>query len=107
MLQPRRRELGDVDRDAERDRPGDEQREDGGVERAPDEGARAELARDRIPDLGLPELPAELPDRQRGVGVEHPGDPGDQPDQDDAEQTRPDAEAQIVGTGLFHGSTEP
>ena len=32
--------------------------------RAPDERARAELARHRIPDQGLPELPAELSDRE-------------------------------------------
>ena len=57
-------ELGDEDRDAERDRRRDQQREDRRIERAPDERQRAELARDRIPDLGPPEAEAELLNRQ-------------------------------------------
>ena len=45
LAQRSRTELGDEDRDAERDRRRDQQRQDRRVERAPDERQRAELAR--------------------------------------------------------------
>ena len=102
LAEPGGRQLRNVDRDAECDGPRDDQREHGGVQRAPDERPRAELAGNRIPDLGLPELPAELPDRRRRVGIQDKRDPRDQRDQDHAEQTRPDAKAEVVETGRFH-----
>ena len=44
LLQPRRRDLRDEQRDAEADRHRDHERDRRGVERAPDERQRAELA---------------------------------------------------------------
>ena len=64
LPQPVRAELRDEDRDAERDRRRDRQRENRRIQRAPDERQRAELAGDRIPDLGAPEVEAELLNRQ-------------------------------------------
>ena len=86
--QPLRRELRDEDGDAERDRRRDEQRQDRRIQRAPDERPRAELAGHRIPGLGLPELPAELPDRQPRLAVELDADRDHDHDQR-ARRTRP------------------
>ena len=57
--QARGAELGDEDGNAERDRRGDEQRQDRRVERAPDERERAEIAGHRIPGGRGPESEAE------------------------------------------------
>ncbi len=51
LPQKPRRELGDEDRDAERDRRGDDQRQDRRVECSPDERQRAEFSGHRIPYL--------------------------------------------------------
>ena len=65
-----RRELGEEDRAAERERRGDHQRDDRGEDRADDGRRGAELAGDRIPDAGGQEAEAELPQR-RPSGAAH------------------------------------
>ena len=58
--QRRGAKLREEDGDAERDGRGDQQGEEGRVERAPDERQRAELAGHRIPDFRGPELETEF-----------------------------------------------
>jgi hypothetical protein len=58
-----RRELVQIHGDTDRDRSGDQEGENRRIERAPQEGEGAELARHRVPDPARPEAEAELPDR--------------------------------------------
>src|SRR5204863_2476089 len=88
------------------------ERQDRGVERAPDERPRAELAGDRVPVHGAPEAPAELPDRERAVRVQDERDPGHQGDQDRAEQARERTEADVISGHVLRAdlkvcATEP
>ena len=67
-LEPHRRELGQEDGDAEADRDGEQQREEGGDQGAVDRRERPELVGDRVPDLAGEE--GELEMRQRRPGAE-------------------------------------
>ena len=60
---------------------------------------RAPNCRDRVPDVRLPELPAELLNRQRRLTSELERDGRDDQDQQQCERTRPDAKEKFVGTG--------
>ena len=91
-------QLGDEHRDAERDRRRDGERKNRRVERAPDERQRTELARNRIPDLGAPEIEAEFLDRQHRLPRQLEADRTDNQDQDECEGTRPDPESQVART---------
>src|SRR5207249_5593712 len=84
-----------------RHRTGNEEGQEGRVERAPDERERAELSRDRVPDLSGPEPESELLDREPGVGNELEGDRGSEQDDDRRHGAGRDAKKGIVGAGLW------
>ena len=74
LPQPRGAQLGQIDRDAQRNGRRDEKGEDGRVERSPDEGTGSEVARDGIPGVGAPEAEAELVNRQQGLAIQFDAD---------------------------------
>src|SRR5581483_7132783 len=82
--------------DAERDRRRDEERQNGRIERAPDERERAELTGNRIPRRRAPELEAELRDRQHRLPRELEPDADDDEHEERAESASADAKPRFA-----------
>ena len=93
LTEPRRTELRQVGRNAERDRRGDDQRENRRIDRAPDERPRAELRRDRIPCVGDPEVEAELANRENRLAEEDDADRNDDGEDESCKGSRPQPES--------------
>src|SRR5579864_3947495 len=91
-------QLGNEHRDPQGDRRRQDQRKDGRVERAPDEGQRTEVAGHRIPRLRAPEVETELPDGEYRLAGELRSNAGDDEDQQGAEGTGTDAKPRIART---------
>src|SRR5262249_52463205 len=98
-----RRELGEKDRDSERDRRRDQESEKRRVERSPEKRKRAEVSSDRVPGFRPPEIPSELGDRQLGIPDELEGDPRDDQHHEQGEKTRPQAKQPVVGASAAGG----
>src|SRR5262249_48388093 len=95
LTHPPRRELRQKNGNPERDRRRQEQREERGVQRAPDERPRAELAGDGIPDVVHPESQPEPRDRELRLTHQLDADRDDDAHEQQRREARDESKCEI------------
>ena len=95
------------DGDAERERDGDDERDDGEHQRAVDKGERAELALDRIPVAPRQKAPAELFNREARIRRHRDDHRSDDEEYDERAEKEHDTKQRIAPAARRRESAPP